>query len=508
MAKSLGSTVGGSRRREADASSSQGVGILAANDTRKAKKADAIATLLTEISDDQIDEVIAKLQGRKKPKKESSTLSFKTRLQESDSPSKPSRYRVVLIQEGLGNFNDAFFYTREALQSAVSEFEGKKIYANHPSRSEEEDRPERDVKDILGHYENVALEEVDGRAEVHADLVIPDGEKFDWARNMADAALTYREKYGDKDFVGLSINASGDADESDIDDVIASAPEACVPKLNEAKEKGVTTVRVVTQIDDAVSTDLVTEAGAGGKFLKLLEEAKSMSKTKVDPKKKKVVEADGGGDGEHADAEQDKELIGKMMKKHLGDKSSPEDEKECHEAYEGYKEMGMEGEEAMKQAANHTKMMKMKKEKKAKESEAEAEESESTENTEATETHESEDGDKEEKTEKKESEVVKLSGRVAFLERELKTERLAKYVDKKLAESGHGRAITDKFRKAVGALRDEKDFDAKWKVFESGMSEGATERGESFTFVTGAEKVNPTASEATEAFSAADCVTE
>jgi hypothetical protein len=80
-----------------------------------------------------------------------------------------ARFRVALIQEGLGNLRDGFYYTKQALESAVPAFEGKKAYADHPSRSEESDRPERSVRDIVGHYENLKLEIKNRVADVCSD---------------------------------------------------------------------------------------------------------------------------------------------------------------------------------------------------------------------------------------------------------------------------------------------------------------------------------------------------
>ena len=188
-----------------------------------------------------------------------------------------SRFKVALIQEGLGNLRDAFYYTRIALESAVSLFEGKKCYADHPSRTEEIDRPERTVRDIIGHYENCHIEEnADKSAMLCAELVIPSNESYDWARSLLVHGLNYSTKYPDKDFIGLSINASGDAEPMDITDFMkqSDVPSSAKPKLMKAIEQGVTQIRVVNAIQDATSTDLVTEAGAKGKIIELLESNK------------------------------------------------------------------------------------------------------------------------------------------------------------------------------------------------------------------------------------------
>src|SRR5690606_38363497 len=94
----------------------------------------------------------------------------------------PTKFEVVLLQEGLGNSSDGNYYSKEALESSVPIFEGKKCYANHPSKIEDEARPERDVKDIIGHFENIRVEEdsKDGRAMLKGDLIILPGSSYDW----------------------------------------------------------------------------------------------------------------------------------------------------------------------------------------------------------------------------------------------------------------------------------------------------------------------------------------
>lgn len=188
----------------------------------------------------------------------------------------PTKFKVALIAEGLGNLRDCYYYTRQCLETAVATaaFEGKKCFADHPSMSEEQDRPERSVRDILGHFENVHIEEgADGSARLIADLIIPHTAPFEWARTLVASAINFAKKYPDRELVGLSINASGDAKSVGIDEFMQSAslPEGAKPKILKAKEVGATQIRVVSEIKDAVSVDLVTEPGARGKILEFIE---------------------------------------------------------------------------------------------------------------------------------------------------------------------------------------------------------------------------------------------
>lgn len=199
----------------------------------------------------------------------------------SDNGIGPTKFKVALIQEGLGNLRDAYYYTKEALEYAASNgvFEGKKCYADHPSVMEEQDRPERSVRDIIGHFENVHTENNDdGSLRLCADLIMLPAKSYEWARSLVSQAIQYGKKYPDRELVGLSINANGDAKESAIDDFLKSdLPESAKPKLLKAKEMGISEVRVVSKITEAVSTDLVTEPGCRGKILEFIENERKKS---------------------------------------------------------------------------------------------------------------------------------------------------------------------------------------------------------------------------------------
>jgi hypothetical protein len=203
------------------------------------------------------------------------------RLIESDEQPKgveqggerPSRFRVVLIREGLGNLADGYYYPGVALEEAARTmlFEGKKIFANHPSPTEESEHPERTVQEILGHFENVKLnQDEQGRKILEADVVILPGEPFDYARSLMQHAIEYSKRYKNQDFIGLSINASGDAVAMPLDE-IQNVPPGAKPKIVEAMQKGLKQVRYVKAITEAHSVDLVTSPGAGGGVLRFLE---------------------------------------------------------------------------------------------------------------------------------------------------------------------------------------------------------------------------------------------
>ena len=114
-------------------------------------EADSSSTLVAQTRESSVDSE----PGRKH-------LSFRTRLVEAsykDDGIGPTKFRVILLKEGMGNSRDAYYYSRDAIISAVTVFEGRKIYSDHPSLAEEETRPERSVRDILGYFESVGAEE-------------------------------------------------------------------------------------------------------------------------------------------------------------------------------------------------------------------------------------------------------------------------------------------------------------------------------------------------------------
>lgn len=392
--------------------------------------------------------------------KESSSMVFRVKLVEgaaSDNGVGHTRFKTILIQEGLGNLKDGYYYTKEALASAVPIFEGKKIYADHPSAIDEQVRPERSVRDILGHFENVRLEEgVDGQAMLTADVVTLPDDPYRWARALMRHAVGYAKQYPDKDFVGLSINATGDAEPKEVSEFLKETelPKSAIPKLQMAVEQGLSTVKVVSVLHDAVSVDLVTEAGAGGKILQLLEQEK-----KMDPKEMKQDEAK-QADAPHGDEAQDMELIKKMLKDYLGDEDS-ENAEACEaakKAYEAYKEMGKESEEAMKCAGEAMKLAKHMAAKKEAEMPKEEPKQEAKEEA------------KEAAEPKESAAIAELKGENAKLKESLRKYEIASYLDKKLKESKESRQVTDAFRELVKAAKTTGEIDKMWESFSKGLS--------------------------------------
>ena len=170
----------------------------------------------------------------------------------SDGGPLPSAARVVLITEGEGNRRDRNYYSGDALRNSYKAFEGRKSFLDHPSKSEEQDLPERSVTEQCGWLANVELGSLDGRTAILADLVFGKNTAASEARSLIESALQYQAQYpaGDDVFVGLSINASGPSHEELI---------------------GGEAWNVVEGIESVFSVDLVTFPARGGKALAFKE---------------------------------------------------------------------------------------------------------------------------------------------------------------------------------------------------------------------------------------------
>lgn len=361
---------------------------------------------------------------------------------ENSSSGEGKRFKVILLQEGLGNFGTAYYYTKEALQSAVEIFEGAKSFADHPTKIEDEVRPERSVRDQIGHFEEVKIEDVDGRANLVGEFVRVEGSEYDWVKDQLLHSIDYSRKYPEKDFIGLSINASGDSKETPIDDIIKKAPQVCVEKLNEAKSLGIKYVQVTNKIENCISCDLVTSAGAGGAVKTLIEGDTPMAK-------------------DHDDETKDKELIKSMLKKHGVDGQ----EEACHALHKQYKSAGMKQEEAAEAAAIHLKISKKKKESESEEDEEEKKKKEARKKEDEDEKKKEDEDEKK----KKESTIAELAGRVAFLESSLKNEKLSSHMEKSFKESGFDPSTISFFKKTTGEFKDQNDFDERFSEFTKGF---------------------------------------
>lgn len=147
------------------------------------------------------------------------------------------RWRAKIIEgDRLGSSG---YYSREVLERDAGVFSvGLHSFLDHPGLAESGDRPERSVRDLAGKLTTTAVYDGDG---LYAEI-----EFFPHFAPIIEAMA------GD---VGLSIRASG---------------------MVESREVDGRMVPYVTALTEAVSVDVVTRAGAGGKLVQLLEAARPL----------------------------------------------------------------------------------------------------------------------------------------------------------------------------------------------------------------------------------------
>jgi hypothetical protein len=432
------------------------------------------------------------------------------------------RFRVTLLQEGMGNLHDAYYYTASAIESAVPLFEGAQFYIDHPSEEEEVIRPERSVRDLGGYFEEVRAEPIQGQDNLGltADLVFLADPSLNLFRTQMIESLNYSTKHPGEDLVGLSINAGGDFDTVPIQQFLEmeSIPDSCKSKLLEATQEGVDVIRPVREMKSAFSCDLVTTAGAGGKVNQILEGGKMKMKQHKQAEGEAedgignagAASADGSADGQtgsHPDAAQDVALISNMLSKYLGDGFSDEDKQMMAEAYQNALEMGLEGKEA-EDTAGHA--MKMSKHMQAKQKQAAMHQAEGGEVEAEGEAESDADGDKtalgvhgsptvppagskngmkpqdqiqqsHKQSAGRGNGVTALVAKMAKLESELERLQLEKHTDKVLRESGLPMKATKKFREScLPAIRTVQQLERELRRFKEAYTLGSESEGEGF----------------------------
>jgi hypothetical protein len=124
----------------------------------------------------------------------------------------------VFLRAGKGNGRDRNLYTPEALRQSVADrmWEGRKCFLNHPSATEEQDRPERDVHEICGFWSGVELGTVDGVPALMGTLTLVENDAGREAKALLAAALALRQRVscaGDDcpSLVQFSISAVGES---------------------------------------------------------------------------------------------------------------------------------------------------------------------------------------------------------------------------------------------------------------------------------------------------------
>lgn len=151
-----------------------------------------------------------------------------------------NKWRVKVIESGWGS--SGYYPSNVLAEYGPQVFKkGTKVFMNHPSISEANDRPERDVHQLAGKLVSDAFFD-----EVTNSLIAD-------IQFYSHYAPIIEEMYED---VGLSIHALGNA------------------YMGEAEGREGPIVESLVA-DPLTSVDVVTVAGAGGKFISLLESYRS-----------------------------------------------------------------------------------------------------------------------------------------------------------------------------------------------------------------------------------------
>ena len=145
-------------------------------------------------------------------------------------------WRIKVI-EGDRKGSSAF-YPKAVVEAGANLFaKGTRVYGDHPSQDEKWNRPERSYREVVGVFESDS--EFDGK-DLYANVrFFSDSQQF--IKERAEAGV-----------IGMSIRAAGDVEET------ADGP-------------------VLKAFTSVTSVDVVTTAGAGGGFDKLLESAREIS---------------------------------------------------------------------------------------------------------------------------------------------------------------------------------------------------------------------------------------
>lgn len=199
------------------------------------------------------------------------SLHLFARIREAKVDKDGAHATCVMLEEGPGNEADGHYYPPDTIKTCVEAgiFEGSQTFADHPSSLEDRVRPERSIRDLIGWWSDVHVEEADGKVAMVGTYNIETGNEF--ALNKMREAAIYLKKYPDKPgYVGFSINAAG---------------------VSEPQEIEGKTYNVVTKIAEAVSTDMVTRAGARGRLLNLKEVDKVATTLNLDKKARRVLES-------------------------------------------------------------------------------------------------------------------------------------------------------------------------------------------------------------------------
>jgi hypothetical protein len=196
------------------------------------------------------------------------TLSEATNLAEAATPAPgPGRLLIRLIDAGKGSSGAYPAETLEAAAESAVFPVGTHMYIDHPTESENYERPERTIKDLA------AVLTENARWDEAAQALVAEARVFShWRQPIADMAES----------IGVSIRAMAEAEDGEWQGRPA---------------------KIITRLVEGASADFVTHAGRGGKVLQVIESARNRTPVAearnvgqwVDPQTEKARDRDDPG---------------------------------------------------------------------------------------------------------------------------------------------------------------------------------------------------------------------
>jgi len=144
---------------------------------------------------------------------------------------------VRVIQKGF-NTSKTRYYTDQAVADAAVIFEGAKMFANHPTKTEEREQPERSIWNWVAVVKNINVVESGGIKAAVGEAHIHNGDMKEMVYNL--------NKQGNLTQLGVSINAIGRGTKQTVEEVRTFVVEGLIASPLQ-------------------SVDFVTEPGAGGR---------------------------------------------------------------------------------------------------------------------------------------------------------------------------------------------------------------------------------------------------
>ena len=158
-------------------------------------------------------------------------------------------YKVHVIKEGPTKTGGKI-YSKKAIQDVVEKLNGVKLFANHPSKSEQDEQPERTVENVAGWYKDPKLVQVVGS----------DGKLV-----YAAEATLHMVKTGPKAWLGEAIRQAYEQGNPSLYGISIVGQGVATQDRN-------TGSIVVESVDSLLSADLVTYPNAGGEILAIQED--------------------------------------------------------------------------------------------------------------------------------------------------------------------------------------------------------------------------------------------